>query len=199
VLQEALLLRRAQKGDSQAFEALVAPYEKRIYALCLRITCNREDALDAAQETMIRCWKGLPAYRGQARFGTWLYRIAVNTSVDMMRRRKPGVDSLEKLQEAGIEPSAGDGDPQTWTETRQRREKIAQGLAKLPEELRTALVLRDIQGFSYEEIAEILSSPLGTVKSRISRGREKLVSFLFQDQELFKISNVQENERGKTR
>lgn len=195
---DALRIRRAQKGDAQAFETLVAPHEKKIYALCLRLMGNREDALDGAQEAMLRAWRSMRSYRKEASFSTWLYRIATNACLDLLRKKKvrPAV-SLDVLTEVGFAPIDPEGDPHAKAEEIARREALAIGIAALPVDLRTILVLRDVQGFSYEEIGEILKMPMGTVKSRINRARERLRQGLSADRELFDTPYVYTSERGK--
>ncbi len=194
--QDALLLRRAQNGDAAAFDGLITPHEKRIYALCLRISGNREDAMDCAQEAMLRIWRALGSYRGQASFSTWVYRIATNTCLDLMRKRKsrPSV-SLDALADDGYMPPDDTGDPERYAESNARRRALTDGIAALQPDMRAALVLRDVQGFSYEEVAQILDTPLGTVKSRINRARERMRSILCQNAELFGESRVYGNER----
>ncbi len=194
--EDALLLRRAQNGDAGAFDDLMAPHEKRIYALCLRMSGDREDALDCAQEVMLRIWRSLGAYRKQASFSTWIYRIATNTCLDLLRKKRtrPTV-SLDSLADDGFMPSDMTGDPQLYAEASARRRALQEGISALQPEMRAALVLRDVQGFSYEEVSAILDTPLGTVKSRINRAREKLRSILFQNAELFGASRVYGTER----
>lgn len=197
MLDDAMLIRRAQKGDAQAFEDLMAPHERKLYALCLRMLGNRDDALDCAQEAMLRIWRAIGTYRRQASFTTWSFRIATNACLDLLRRQKsrPSV-SLDMLADAGFPPSAAESDgPQQHAEATARREALEGGIAALPEDLRSALLLRDVQGFSYEEVSEILSVPLGTVKSRISRAREKLRGLLHPSAELFGASPVYMEER----
>ncbi len=196
--QEALLLRRAQNGDAHAFDELVGPHEKRVYALCLRMLGDREDALDCAQEAMLRIWRALSSYRRQASFSTWVYRIATNTCLDFLRKKKvrPSV-SLDALTDAGFSPADDSARPDLHAEGLAQRQALSEGIASLPPEMRAALVLRDVQGFSYEEVSAILDAPLGTVKSRINRAREKLRSILFQDAELFGQAHVYGDERRK--
>ncbi len=194
--QDGLLLRRAQNGDAQAFDELMSPHEKRIYALCLRMSGNREDALDCAQEAMLRVWRALHTYRKQASFSTWMYRIATNTCLDMLRKKKtrPSV-SLDALTDMGFSPTDPVGDPVTQAESSARKRTLAEGIGLLPPDMRAALILRDVQGFSYEEVAAILDTPLGTIKSRINRAREKLRGILFQNAELFGVGTVYDMER----
>lgn len=194
--QEALQLSRAQRGDSQAFEALMAPYEKRVYAICLRLSGNREDAMDCAQEAMLRIWRSIGTYRKQASFSTWVYRITTNACLDMLRKKKirPSV-SLDAMTEDGFMPPDPSGDPHDFAEASARKRALADSIASLQPDMRAALVLRDVQGFSYEDVAAILDTPLGTVKSRINRAREKLRTILFQNEELFNAFHVYDSER----
>ena len=198
--QDALLLRRAQEGDAHAFDELMTGHEKRIYALCLRMSGNREDALDCAQEAMLRIWRSISSYRSEASFATWAYRIATNTCLDMIRKKKVRLAvSLDALTEKGRQELAlGDGDdPEARAMAAARNQALMGGIAVLPLDMRSALVLRDVQGFSYEEVAEMLGAPLGTVKSRINRAREKLRAILFQNPELFGDSRVYGTRGGK--
>lgn len=186
-----LLIRRAQKSDADAFETLMAPYEKKLYALCLRMLGDREDALDCAQDAMLRIWRAIGGYRGQAMFATWCCRIATNACLDLLRKRKvhPSV-SLDMLAETGFLPEDEREGPHERAEAEARKEALARGIAALPTDLRSALVLRDVQGFSYEEVASILHAPLGTVKSRINRARERLRGILHPEAELFDVASV---------
>lgn len=195
-MQDDLLIRRAQTGDAGAFEALIAPYEKRVFSLCLRVVGEREEALDCAQEAMLRAWRGIGQYRRRASFQTWVLRIATNACLDALRRRqsRPAA-SLDALLDSGFEPPAKQGDPEAETLSGARKDAVARALTQLSDELRTALVLRDIQGLSYEETAAILDVPLGTVKSRINRAREKLRGLLLSEGELFSPPRVHAEER----
>lgn len=192
----SLLLRRAQKGDPQAFEDLMAPHERKVYGICLRMLGNREDALDCAQDAMLRLWRAIASYRKEASFQTWCYRIATNACLDFLRKKKvrPAV-SLDVLAETAPLPTDGRDAPEAMAEASARKEALAAGIAALPEDLRSALVLRDVQGFSYEEISAILQVPIGTTKSRISRAREKLRILLMGDAELFDAACVYTGER----
>lgn len=193
--QDVLLIRKAQGGDPDAFEALVAPYERRVYSVCLRMVSSREDALDCAQETMLRAWKAMPGYRKQASLSTWLLRIATNICLDLLRKRKnsPAL-SLDALSEEGFSPAADTHDPQRHLEDVARQEALSRGIASLPADMRAVLVLRDIQSLPYAEISDILDIPEGTVKSRVNRAREKLRAFLFHSAELFSPSAVYASE-----
>lgn len=194
--EDTLFIRQAQKGDVRAFEALMARHEKKIYGLCLRMLGNREDALDCAQDAMLRIWRSIAAYRMDASFTTWCFRIATNACLDLLRKQKIRTSvSLDMLTDLGRIPAAETGDPHAQAIAADTSRALGHGIASLPADLRSAVVLRDIQGFSYEEVADILGIPLGTVKSRINRGREKLRGILFQDAELFSLPRVQMDER----
>ena len=195
---ENQLLYRAMDGDLHAFDELMRCYEKRLYALCFRLAGDKEDAMDCTQEAMLRIWRALSSYRKEASFMTWIYRITTNTCLDVLRKKKvrPQV-SLDALTDAGFTVKDENGNPEDYAITQARRLALQAGIQALTPDMRAALVLRDIQGFSYEEVAVILDTPLGTVKSRINRGRERLRSLLFQNTELFGNPCVYEEERGK--
>jgi len=169
---EIMRLKKAGRGDERAFEALMTPHLDTVYRVCLRLMGNEKDAEDCAQETLLRVWTSLSSFRGQAKFSTWVYRIAVNLCLDELRkRRRQQADSLEEMKESGFDVPDGSSDAQSLAEQKETRQVITRVLNRLSDEHRTMLVLRDVQGFSYEEIAEMLSLPLNTVKSRISRAR----------------------------
>ncbi len=180
----------SKKRKAERFERLAAEEEKRVYALCFHMTGCREDALDCAQETMLRAFRGFDAFRGDASFSTWITRIAVNVCTDQLRRKRNHV-SLDALREdAGFDPPDEAPTAYALLEDKERRRLLREGLSLLPEEMRRLIVLRDIQGRSYAEISEILNLPLGTVKSRISRAREKLAQILRKSSELFSSGSV---------
>lgn len=179
------LIQQAAAGDAAAFEMLLAPYERQLYALCLRIAGNREDALDCVQETLLRIWRSLPKYRRQSALTTWFYRIAANTCFDLLRRQKyrPLV-SLEAMTDEGFSPAAdeqSDCNPEVNLECSARKNSLAQTIARLPDKLRDVLILRDVEGLSYEQISESLGVPAGTVRSRLSRARLKLKELLAEN------------------
>lgn len=173
---EARHIRDAQRGDANAFEALMTSYEKTIYGIALRMCDNPEDAQDMTQEAMLRIFRSIGSFKGDAKFSTWVYRITTNVCLDEFRRKKRRKEqSLEVLSESGQQFT---DTPQNDPEFRQERSEMASRLKKalllLPSDLRMAVLLRDVQGFSYEEIGQITGAALGTVKSRISRGRGRL-------------------------
>ena len=177
---DTALVARAAKGDAAAFESLMELHEGRIYAIALRMCGNREDALDCAQEAMLRIYHALDRFKGQSSFATWVYRITMNSCLDELRKRKVrAAASLDAMLESGWSPAAGDeGLPEAQALRGEQRDIIRAAIGSLPEDMRAVIVLRDIQGFSYEQIADMLEANIGTIKSRISRGREKLREIL---------------------
>ncbi len=179
------LVRLAAQGDSDAFEKLVMPHERMMYALAFRMCRNAEDAKDCLQDSMLRIYKALPNFRGESSLSTWFYRIVNNTCLDSHRRRKVRkAESIEKLSQSGWNPVDPAPGPQQSAENASLKRALSAGIKTLSPEIRSAVVMRDIQGFSYEEISEVLEINIGTVKSRISRGREKLRGFLIASGEL---------------
>ena len=182
-MKEDLLLEKARHGDQEAFGELVRLYEKKVYALTLRMCKNPDDAAEAAQEAFLSAWQGLKFFRGEASFSTWLYRLASNACVDLLRK--------EQRHRAVSGPSLNDEDtymdiaddaatPQELAERSELREQIEEGLQSLSPEHREVLILRELHQLSYDEIAQTLDLDTGTVKSRISRGRKALRNFLLQ-------------------
>ena len=173
----------ARQGDQDAFEQLVRAYEKRVFALTLRMCGNPEDAAEAAQEAFLAVWQGLKFFREEAEFATWIYRLASNACVDLLRREGrhraaagPSLDDEElRLETADPAPT-----PQEAAERAELRRQIENGLRALPAEYRQVLILREMHQLSYEEIGQTLSLDPGTVKSRISRGRKRLQKFLME-------------------
>ena len=173
------LLKKAQQGDADAFEQLVAPYEQKIYALCLRLLAHREDAQDAAQETMLRLYRALVSYRGEAQLGTFIYRVTANTCMDALRRRNVrACESLEALDDVGVVPVDDSPGPEETILRAEENERLSRAIDALSDEMRLPLVLREIHALSYEEVAQTLGLEMGTVKSRIHRAREKLARML---------------------
>ena len=171
----------AREGDQGAFEELVRLYEKRVLALTQRMCKNPEDAAEAAQEAFFAAWRGLKNFRGDSSFSTWIYRLASNACVDLLRRegKQQAAVSLDD-GELNLDVPSAAASPQEEAERRELREQIEEGLRALPPEYRAALVLREIQQLRYDEIGEALGVDIGTVKSRINRGRKKLRIFLLE-------------------
>ncbi len=172
-------------GDANAFESIVREYEKNVYNLALRMSGDREDALDISQEAFLKAYHSLRSFRGDSKFSVWLYRIVSNTCLDFLRERKRRAEvPLVRGDEGEEEPTQIRDEslsPEALLERRLTREALRRGLDSLPEDQRKILLLREIQGFSYEEIGRILSLESGTVKSRIFRARKKLCAFLTED------------------
>ncbi|MBQ9687033.1 MAG: sigma-70 family RNA polymerase sigma factor [Oscillospiraceae bacterium] len=184
--QEAQIVQRVLSGDVNAFETLVLEYEKNVYSITQRMTGNAEDAADMTQETFIKAYNSLQNFRGDSKFSVWLYRIATNVCLDFLRSksRKPTL-SLSVEDDDGEETQMDIADesqsPEVLLERGLTRDAVRRGLNALNEEYRQILLLREIQGLSYEEIASVLTLEVGTVKSRIFRARKKLCAFLIED------------------
>lgn len=180
---EELLLQRAKDGNQAAFGELVTLYEKKVYALTLRMCKHPEDAAEASQEAFLAAWQGLKFFRGDASFSTWLYRLASNACVDLLRResrhRTAAGPSLND-EEVYLDVADSAPSPHTIAESNELKQQIEEGLRALSPEHREVLVLREIHQLSYDEIAQTLSLDSGTVKSRISRGRKQLRNFLLK-------------------
>ena len=172
---ELELVKRCLKGDDVAWEALLQAHTRRIYNLCYRFTGRYEDAEDLSQEVFIKVFRTLSSYEPlRGKFATWINRITRNHLVDHYRRtRKDRATSTLDDQMPIADPS-WEGRPASQLESRERREKLQEGLNRLSPDLREAVILRDLQDLDYAEIAQILDIPEGTVKSRINRGRLEL-------------------------
>ena len=184
--QEAMIVRKVLQGDVNAFEKLVTEYEKAVYAIAQRMTGNPEDAADMTQETFIKAYNSLSSFRGDSKFSVWLYRIANNVCLDFLRskNRRPTV-SLSTEDDDGEETQLDIADesqsPEMLLESSLTRDAVRRGLDSLPPDYKQILLLREIQGLSYEEIAAALGIESGTVKSRIFRARKRLCTFLIED------------------
>ncbi len=180
---DAMLVERAVAGDQRAFELLVIKYQRRIQRLIGRMVRDVDLVEDIAQETFIRAYRALHQFRGDAQFYTWLYRIAVNTAKKFLLelKRDPTVsenafksdDDSDETSWSGNEPIM-DETPESVLAAKEIGAAVNAALEALPEDLRQALVLREIEGLSYEEISEVMNCPIGTVRSRIFRGREAI-------------------------
>jgi len=171
-VEDLELVTRSRAGDVAAFTLLVRRYEDRVYNLALRLVGNREDAADVAQEAFLAAYEGLERFRGESAFYTWLYSIAVNKALSFRRARDARKEFVLASEDPPLEAAGNPGEiPEAEILAREKSEAIAAAIAKLPEEFRAAVVLKDIEGLEYEEIAEVVGVALGTVKSRLHRGR----------------------------
>jgi len=193
---DELLLRRAARGDQQAFEQLMTPLEQKIWRICWHYVGEREAASDCGQEAMLRVWRGLDKYRGDCAFETWVYRVAANCCMDYLRKKKRDKsESIEPLREQGFDPA----DPDPGTEERviaaDEHRRLRECIARLPEDQREALVLTQLEGVSYETAAEQLGVSEGTVKSRVNRAKARLKEWMTEQRELSSETGVQRSER----
>lgn len=178
------LVERAQRGDKHAFGLLVSKYQRKLGRLLSRFIRDSTEVEDVTQEAFIKAYRALPTFRGDSAFYTWLYRIGINTAKNYLvalGRRAPTTTSLDHEDAENLE----DGDqlrdlntPENQLMSRQVAETVNQSLGQLPEDLRTAITLREIEGLSYEDIANIMNCPIGTVRSRIFRAREAIAEKL---------------------
>jgi RNA polymerase sigma-70 factor (ECF subfamily) len=173
------LVKRVQKGDKGAFDLLVLKYEHKIVNLVMRYVRDPEQALDITQEAFIKAYRALPRFRGDSAFYTWLYRIAVNTAKNYLaaqRRRPTDIElDMQDPDQYGLHAKLKETDtPEAVALSHELQETLEQAIDALPDDLRTAIILRELDGMSYEEIAETMDCPVGTVRSRIFRARDAI-------------------------
>jgi len=181
---DQVLVERAQRGDKRAFELLVAKYQRKLVRLLSRFIRDAAEVEDVSQEAFIKAYRALPSFRGESAFYTWLYRIGINTAKNYLvalGRRAPTTTEFDSEEAENFE----DGDqlrdmntPEAELMTKQIANTVNETMQELPEELRTAITLREIEGLSYEDIAAIMECPIGTVRSRIFRARETIAERL---------------------
>lgn len=179
--EETIWIDAARNGDAAAFERLVRRYEKRVLALTRRMCKNPADAEEAAQDAFLAAWQGLRFFRGESSFSTWLYRLTANACVDLLRRegrRQNAAGPSLNDEEARVEVRDPAPSPQERAEQTELREQIEAGLRTLTPDHRQVLILREMHQLSYDEISQVLDVDVGTVKSRINRGRKQLRNFL---------------------
>ena len=192
--EDLLIVQRVQAGDKLAFNLLVSKYHRRVSRLLTRMVRNQEDIEDVVQETFIKAYRAIGNFRGDSAFYTWIYRIAINTAKNLLVTQGRRPSTLKESNE-------GDGEtfednaalsnidtPESLYQTKQIGEAVNEAMSALPEELRAAIVMREIDGLSYEEIAEAMNCPIGTVRSRIFRAREAISA---------KVRPLLENQSGK--
>jgi RNA polymerase sigma-70 factor (ECF subfamily) len=186
MFNDALLIKQSRQGDVHSFEMLISKYQLYAFNIAYRMLGNEEDAKDATQETLIKVFKGLDKFKENSEFSTWLYAITVNTCRDQLRKRK-------KYQEVSVDDTEDkipiqlvadvSTDPVARLEKKEITGNLLSALGKIPEFQKTAILLRDVYGYSYEEIGVIEQCSVGTVKSRISRGRHHLREMILKDRE----------------
>jgi RNA polymerase sigma-70 factor, ECF subfamily len=176
-MDELELIARCKNNDLEAFEELILMYESKIYNLCFYILKNKDDALDAAQEVSIKIFKSIAKFKGDSKFSTWVYRVTYNTCMDNVKKRKDDVPYDDFINSEHSIENKMDG----AIERRELKQEIKNCIMKLSEDFRSIVILRDIDGMSYQEIAKILNIEVGTVKSRLSRARETLKKELIKN------------------
>ncbi len=181
---DQVLVERVQRGDKQAFGLLVSKYQRKLIRLLSRMIRDPAEVEDVAQEAFIKAYRALPGFRGDSAFYTWLYRIGINTAKNFLAaqgRRAPtstGLDSEEMEDFEDGEQLRDNNTPERILMSKEIGNTVNAAMSELPEDLRTAIALREIDGLSYEEIAQIMNCPIGTVRSRIFRAREAIAAKL---------------------
>lgn len=176
---DSALVERVQKGDRRAFDLLVRKYQHKVIGLISRYINNYAECEDVAQEAFVRAWRAIGSFRGESAFYTWMYKIAVNTAKNHLvaMGRRPPMDDIA-VEDAVFVPGADrmheSGTPERELMRQEIEQTVYSTVQSLPEELRTAITLREVDGLSYEEIAEAMGCPIGTVRSRIFRAREAI-------------------------
>jgi len=176
---DAQLVRRVQKGEKGAFDLLVLKYQHRIVNLVMRYVRDQDQALDITQEAFLKAYRALPRFRGESAFYTWLYRIAVNTAKNYLaaqRRRPMDIElDMQDPEQYELHAKLRETDtPEGITLSQELNETVQRAIQALPEDLRTAIILRELDGMTYEEIAQTMECPVGTVRSRIFRARDAI-------------------------
>ena len=171
---DELLILRAAKGNIGAFEELAKKYRDRIYTVCLMTVKNREDAADASQDALIKIYEKLPQFSFKSSFSTWVYAISRNAALDIFRKKRPDIAENDELLLNIPCDMTVYASPERAAENAELREELARNINELPDDMRTALILRDVKGYSYAEIAQMTDLTEGTVKSRIFRARQRL-------------------------
>lgn len=192
-LEDGLLIERAQRGDSSAFDALIRKHERRAYQYAFRLTSNPEEAADVVSDAFVRVYSALHNFKGQSAFTTWLYRILTNCFLDMRKKEKSrqalSLEATMRTEEGEMERQIEDDGPTPLDEAeRSERDRVVErAVAVLPEYQKAMIVMYHGEGLAYEEIAEALDLPIGTVKSRLNRARLSMREILEKDQELFQL------------
>lgn len=193
---DELLLRRAQRGDPEAFSQLMEPLEQMVWRVCWHYTGDREAASDCGQDAMVRIWRGLESYRGDCAFESWVYRIAANCCMDWLRKKKRDRSvSIEPMKEQGFDPADTSPGTEEQVVAADERRRLREAIALLPEDQREALVLTQLERVPYEEAARMLGVSEGTVKSRVNRAKTRLKEILSAERELSGPADVKMSER----
>ena len=186
------LVKKSQQGDIEAFEQLIMGYQKKVFNIALGMMGNHDDASDVSQEVFIKVFKSIGSFRQQSSFSTWIYRITVNTCLDELRKRKNSKKTFSLNQVIYLEKSEvkrqieDDGlTPESAAEKNELKKTVREAIFQLSNEYKEVIILRDINGFSYDDIAKIINCPEGTVKSRINRARGMLKEILKNKMELW--------------
>ena len=196
--EETEIIRAVLSGETDEFEKLVTAYEKPVYHIALKMTGNEEDAFDLSQDAFLKAYRSLDTFRGESSFGTWICRMTANLCIDFLRKqkRRGKIVSLDDADDGrSVELPDLRFEPQSAMERQELSTQIREGLEKLPQEQRIVLILRDMEGFSYQEIADTLKMELGTVKSRIYRARAHLAKLLTETGNFFGFSSSKDKER----
>lgn len=193
---DELLLRKAQRGDPEAFGRLMEPLEQLVWRVCWHYTGDREASSDCGQEAMIRIWRALDSYRGDCAFESWVYRIAANCCMDWLRKKKRDRSvSIEPMKDQGFDPADTFPGTEAQVIAKDERRRLREAIALLPEDQREALVLTQLERVSYEEAARMLDISEGTVKSRVNRAKARLKEILTPEGELSSPADVKKGER----
>ena len=183
-MMENMLIKKAQKGDSHAFEVLIESHFKQIYNIALRMTNNPDDAADMTQEVMLKLFRNIGSFSGNSKFSTWVYRVATNTCLDELKKmkRKTAVSLQSEIEtdDGGYTMEIEDTSltPEQSLEQTELKSVVQKAIAMLSDDHKAIIILRDIRGFSYDEIARITGTTEGTVKSRLSRARAQLKNII---------------------
>ena len=196
--REQELIAAVLAGDADSFEPLVIEHQKKIYNLALRMTGDPDDAFDVTQDAFVRAYSSLKDFRGESAFGSWLYRLASNLCLDFLRSKKRHAVLSLSEEDGELDISDLRFSPESELERAELRDALSRGLERLPAAARQIIVMRDVSGLSYAEIAEILGLELGTVKSRIARAREKLIGILSEDETFRARAASKKRKEGKT-
>ncbi len=195
MMDEITLVQCARRGDAEAFEVLVHRYQNHVYRLALRMCGNAHDAEEVAQEALVAAWRGLPSFRGESKFSSWLYQLTTHAAVDFLRREKRHRNTTPVEEQTEL---PAEGTPQQAAETTEVREQLRRALLCLTEEHRQIFLLRQMEQLSYEEIGQLLRLESGTVKSRLHRAKKQLQQILLQQGNLFDVPAVKQNREGES-